>query len=320
MNFTSQMISPGLSANLNSYWAMHFCAVFESLYQQKTIEFGFQLEYMNEVFPSIENLISKSGPSFFIKIKSSLQNFGLQTFLAHFLLSKEGEPITKMIIHEVLAERKMNVDLKKFQYGVFVSAKDFASSAQFITNHNPILITHPGVNFSEAGKSIAYADICILLKSEEESIGILGEIEGNRAHLLYRESFWKRKNGAYFSFGIGVRQRIYHHNMFQEPPSLTYKWEKIGEQNFLIIEMSSDYYVVGDFYSAIGTIETLFTMGKNQRLALNFEAQNIVRLIRDSWDDNILDLLTKLRELIVYSETTLGTNPLGVTSAPKIII
>lgn len=61
-------------------------------------------------------------------------------------------------------------------------------------------------------------------------------------------------------------------------------------------------------------------MGKNQRLALNFEAQNIVRLIRDSWGDNILDLLTKLRESIVYSETTLGTNPLGVTSAPKIII
>lgn len=320
MNFTSQIISPSLSTNLNSYWAMHFCAVLESLYQQKTIEFGFQREYMTEVFPSIENLISKSGPSFFIKIKNSLQNFGLQTFLAHFLLSKEGEPITKLIINEVLAERKMNVDIEKFKYGIFISAKDFASSEQFITNYNPTLITHPGVRFSEAWKSISYADICILLKSDEESIGILGEIEGNRAHLLSRESFWKRKNGAYFSFGIGVRQRVHHPNMYQEPPSLTYKWEKVGNQNFLIIEMSSDYYVVNDFYSAIGTIETLFTMGKNQRLALNFEVQNIVRLIRDSWEDNILDLLTKLRALIFYTETTLGTNPLGVASVPKIII
>lgn len=320
MNYTSQMISPGLIGNFNSYWAMHFCAVLESLYQQKTIEFGFQREYMNEVFPSIENLISKSGPSFFLRIKNSLQNFGLQTFLAHFLLSNEGKPITETIINEVLTERKMNVDLKEYQYGVFISAKDFASSSQFIADHNPTLITHPGVTFSEAGKSVAYADICILLKSGEEKIGILGEIEGNRAHLLYRESFWKRKSGAYFSFGIGVRQRTLHPNMYQEPPSLTYKWEKIGEQNFLIVEMSSDYSVINDFYSAIGTVETLFTMGKNQRLALNFEVQNVVRLIRDSWDDNILDLLKKMRELIIYSETTLGTNPLGVTSAPKIYL
>ncbi len=43
MNFTSQMISLGLSANLNSFWAMHFCAVFESLYQQKKLNLDFNL-------------------------------------------------------------------------------------------------------------------------------------------------------------------------------------------------------------------------------------------------------------------------------------
>jgi len=299
---------------------MHFCSILEAIYEQNTLEYGFQKLYKNGVFPSIENLLSKSGPNFFLKIKSSLYNFGLQAFLAHFLLSDEGKPIVKNIIGEILFEKSMSLDSEEFQYGVFIPAKDFMSSERFIKEQNPILINHPDTSFIGAKNSVSFADICILLKGENLNLGILGEVEGCHGEVLRRGSFWKKKNGAYFSFGIGVKQRAMHHDMFNQPSEMVAQWVRINDQNFYILTMTSDYYIVGDFHSALGTLETLFSMGKHQRLALNFYADNIVKFIRDNWDGHIIDLLTKLRGLIVYSESTLGTNPLDVKSVPKIII
>ena len=320
MNLSAKILSPGIIKNLNSYWAMHFCSILEAIYEQNTLAYGFQKPYMENIFPSVENLLSKSGPNFFLKIKDSLNNFGLQTFLAHFLLSVDGEPIVTNIIDEILFEKNINLGYEKFKYGVFIPAKDFTSSERFMSEYNPILINHPNISFTDAGKSVEFADICILLKGENINLGILGEVEGTHGEFLSRGSFWKKKNGAYFSFGIGVKQRLLHPDMFTHPADIVAQWVRINDQNFYIITMTSDYYVVGDFHSAIGTLETLFSMGKHQRLALNFHAENIVKIIRDYWDYHIIDLLTFLRSLIIYSESTLGTNPLAVKSVPKIII
>lgn len=188
-----EIIKPGLHLNLNAYWAMHFCSILETLYDQKTMAHSFNRAYMEGVEPTLGNLAAKAGFAFFNEIKNALQNFGLQTLLCHFLTSEEGRPIFNDIVSKLSDLHNFDFVSKTQEYGVHISCKDFNSGLRFAQEYIPILLGYGKLQHQDVASKVAYADLCILLKQDDENYGILGEVEGNHGSELLLDSFWNRK-------------------------------------------------------------------------------------------------------------------------------
>lgn len=63
-----EIIKLGIHLDLNAYWAMHYCSILETLYEQKTMTHSFNRPYMDKVEPTLGNLASKAGFAFFNQI------------------------------------------------------------------------------------------------------------------------------------------------------------------------------------------------------------------------------------------------------------
>ncbi|MBU9855813.1 hypothetical protein ACJ8PD_03005 [Serratia sp. CY70267] len=66
MDNTVEIIKPAIFTDKNSYWAMHYCAILETIYEQKTLSHGFQSSFMSGVEPTLGNLVNKAGFGFLI--------------------------------------------------------------------------------------------------------------------------------------------------------------------------------------------------------------------------------------------------------------
>lgn len=321
MKRTIEIIKPAIFMNKDSYWAMHYCAILEAIYEQKTINHGFQSNYMTEVEPTLANLTSKAGFGFFNLIQNSLQNFGLQTLICHFLTSAEGYSVYENIVSKISEFYNYDFLSETQEYGIFVSGKDFLSGLRFATEFNPVLIGFNNLTFQEAGEQVAYADICILLKGEEKNFGILGEVEGNHGERLMLESFWGKKKGNFYSFGIGVKTRAFRHlEVNPQPPIISGQWVETNQGTKYIVIIESDHWIVKDFHDAIGTIKILMTLGPLQRANYDPTLTPVINKIKQGWDFHILDLISDLRTLLnTHSLCSMGTNKLDVKTVPTII-
>ncbi|SFO39880.1 hypothetical protein SAMN03159304_03122 [Pseudomonas sp. NFACC24-1] len=323
---TLEIIKPAVFVDMNSYWAMHFCSILETLYDQKTIEHGFQKSYMGDVFPSLRNLTSRAGFAFFNSIKMSVQNFGLQSLLCHYLTSAEGWPVFSNIMVNISNNYNYDFMGLSTQYGVFISGKDFQSGSKFISDNNPELLGYNSMTHAEAAEKVAYADLCFLLRGEERNFAVLGEVEGNHGQQLVSGGYWEKKNGLYYSFGIGVRRR--NQDLSQalsgqqkNPPVITGGWVNTSVGNKYVVMIDSDHSVVQDFYNAVGTIQLFMTMGADQRANYDPVLYPILNVIKQNWDGHILDLLQYLRGMLKSNEAaTLGVNPLPAKVVPSIMV
>ncbi|HGS5294557.1 TPA: hypothetical protein ACMDR2_003597 [Vibrio cholerae] len=321
-----EIIKPGIHLDLNAYWAMHYCSILETLYEQKTMTHSFNRPYMDNVEPTLGNLASKAGFAFFNDIKQALQNFGLQALLCHYLTSEEGRPIFNDIVSKLSDLHSFDFMSNTQEYGVHISCRDFNSGLRFAQTFNPFLLGYGKLQHQDVAKKVAYADLCILLKRDDENYGILGEVEGNHGHELLFDSFWNRKKGEYYSFGFGVKQRtlktpnIFTGKVEPEPAHITGRWvgTELGWKYVVIVD--SDHSIVQDFHNAIGTIQMFMTLGPQQRANYDSSLLPVLNLIKQNWDSHVLDLISKLRELLVSNKlATLGVNPLPTKTVPSII-
>jgi len=311
---------------MNAYWAMHYCSILETLNEQKTMTHGFQKNYMTDVSPTLHNFAAKAGFAFFRDIKQSLKNFGLQSLLCHYLTSSEGSPIFFDIMSKLSDCHNYDLSTNPYHYGVFISCKDFASGMRFIEENNPILLGYEPMLHNQAAQKVAYADLCFLLKSEEQNLAILGEVEGNHGGELLLKSFWSRKKGEYYSFGIGVKKRVIKKtNIFTgkiepEPSNITGQWIKTEYGWKYVVIIESDHSLIDDFHAAIDTIQIFLTMGPEQRANYEPSLLPVLNLIKQNWNSDIIFLIQELRELLTSNKfASLGVNPLPTKVVPSII-
>jgi hypothetical protein len=320
MNYeTVEIIKPNIASDMNAYWAMHYCSLFETLYEHKTLEHSFQRPYFDDISPTLHNLMANAGFSFFQNIKQSMKNFGLQSLLCHYLTSREGSHVFFNIMTNL--SNHYNYELSTNDYGVFISCKDFASGSKFISENNPILLGYRNLSHSDAAQKVTYADLCFLFKKEDRNLAVLGEVEGNKGGELLLKSFWSKKKGDYYSFGIGVKKRSKknYRTSYPEPSNITGEWinTEYGWKYIVIIE--SDHYLVDDFHSAIDTLQTLLTFGSNHKGNYVPYLIPILNLIREYWNRDIIDLIKILRTFLISDKfATLGTNPLSAKTLPNI--
>lgn len=313
---TNQLISivqPGIIGDPKSYWAMHFCAILETLRQQKQLKYSFQRSIPEGLVTSLGSLVANTPPSFFGQLKGSINNFGLQYFLCHYLTSNEGRPVVISLLNGIANayDAPLPEELKSF--GIFVCGTDSYSGHAFLQNTDAHIFGYNEHTIQNAWRDINFVDLCILLERaiHPYRIAILGEVEGNNGARLTRESFWGAKS-SFCSFGVGVvtngRAQM-EISTFQTTTGLK-----------TILTLSSNFAIVEDFKVAIDTLEVLFSMRPQINIPLHDGMRSVVDMIRYHWNNPVDDLISDLRAMIVsFDSATLSKDLISMPSIPKII-
>ena len=319
MDFSkTTVVKPGLIGDNNAYWAMHFCSIIETLYDNNRMKVRFNSPLMGKHTPTMRNLVSLAGEGYFSLIKDQFRNFGLQNLLCHYLMSYEGREVLNTILINLSDYRNVDILANMSQFGVFISCRDFRSGTNFAVEHNPYLLGHENVFYNSVYNSLKFADLCILFRMRtnpnQESatlFGILGEVEGNNGQDLKRPAFWGRK-GLYLSFGIGVNPKPKgekRSNQFQLN-DCTCQWVNAADGYKFVAIFESEHHLVTDYLDAIGTIEHLNKFGPNHPFLTHYPARHILNIVRDGWDKSVDILITELRRYLAPNElASLRTNP-----------
>lgn len=308
-----KLIKPGIIGDLKSYWAMHFCAVLETLYEHKQLQFTFRRNIPEEQPKTLANLNAYTEHSFLARIRNNLYNWGLQYFLCHYLMSHEGHRVFDILMAEI--SNNYNFDLKKnyYSYGVFVCGIDSYSGEQFLNTTTAGIFGYNKETIINVYEDIKYVDLCFLItRSQGDTLNtaILGEVEGNNAVKLNRETFWKKKS-SFCSFGIGVKNS-------KEDISVENIRTESGVKT--IVTLSSHFPVIDDFKIAIGIMETFFSISPAHKMQLVDGQREIVEIIKYHWDKPIDELIGNLRSMVTNVKTAnIGTNALSISTVPKII-
>lgn len=308
-----KLIEPALIGDVKSYWAMHFCAVLETLYEHKNLEFNFQ-KFSYGQPQTLSNFVGTIERGFFARIRENVRNWGLQYFLCHYLMCNEGYGVFKTLIDNISDNHNIDLLRNFHSYGVFVCGIDSYSGDSFLKTTKAGILGYNDKTIQNVWEDIKYVDLCILIKRNEGDLldtALLGEVEGNKASKLSRSGFWDKKSSVCL-FGIGVQQG----------------WKDIEVQNVRtnsgiksIVSLGSDFSVIDDFQAAIGMMETFLTLNPHHKVSRIPGQIDVIDIIRCYWSRPITSLIEELRTMIHKVDSAeLGTNPLTIHSVPKIII
>ncbi|HFQ8225524.1 TPA: hypothetical protein ACHTCC_001542 [Citrobacter freundii] len=308
-----QIIEPSIIGDSKSYWAMHFCSVLEALYEHKQLEFNIQKQIPFSTPKTLANFVGTSEQGFFARMRESVQNWGLQYFLCHYLASNEGTGLFKLLIDNI--SNNYNFDLLRnyHSYGVFVCGIDSYSGAEFLKKTNAGIFGYTKYNIQNVWEDIKYVDLCILIKrfaGDTQDSALLGEVEGNKGNKLLGSAGWQNKSSMCL-FGIGVQPngaQISVHNVQLEQSVKT------------VAILGSEHSVIDDFHIAIGTLELFLSYNRNHKIMVVPGQGDVLDIIRSYWFQPVDQLIEVLRTFIVRVDgASLGINPITIQSVPKII-
>lgn len=308
------IVQPGIIADQKSYWAMHFCSILETLHQQKQLKYSFRRSIPDEAPQSLANLVANTPPSFFGQLKGSITNFGLQYFLAHYLMSYEGRNAVVSVLNGIANAYDVDLAGSLSSFGVSVCGVDSYSGHQFLQSTDAVIFGYNEHTIQNVWRDINYVDLCILLERKifPYKVAVLGEVEGNNGAKLLRDSFWDQKS-SFCSFGIGVVTNDSGHMTIQTFQTLS------GLKT--ILTLSSSFSVVEDFKTAIDTLDVLFSMRPHIKIPLHDGMEDVVNLIRHHWNYSVEGLIKDLKSMIVSLDSTeVGVELIAMPSVPKIVL
>ncbi|HDZ8982163.1 hypothetical protein ACET6Z_16490 [Aeromonas veronii] len=312
MNEIIKVIKPGIRDDLESYWAMHFCSALEALYEHKQLQFNIQKNIPLQHPRTLANFNAHTEQMFLSRIRHNLYNWGLQYFLCHYLMTNEGASVFNALMDEI--SNNYNFDLKRnfHSYGVFVCGIDSYSGAHFLNTTNAAIFGYNEKTIANVFEDIKYVDLCFLITrfvGDTLNTAILGEVEGNNAIKLNRESFWSKKS-SFCSFGIGIG------NINNDIEIINVRTDT-GVKT--ILTLGSKFDVVDDFKISIGILETFFAISPQHVQQFVPGQKQIIDIVRYYWDKPIVELIETLRAKVSRVEAaSIGTNALSVTSVPII--
>lgn len=296
---------------------MHYCSILESLYEHKQLEKAFTNVMHNPMRASLASYAGTVGHSHLTHLKNYIQNWGLQYFLSHYLLTAEGFNIIKMLLDDISSNYSFDIMNNMESYGVFVSGRDSNSGDSFLKTTDAEIFGHHGATIKNSYDKLCNTDLCILIKYKslnERTIALFGEVEGNVYSGMHKKSYWDEKKSQYCYFGFCVTSS---NSGFHKP---TYENIRTNTGVKSYVRLFTEHNIIDDFRLAISYLEIFFSLTPSHKLNYYVGQKEIALLVRDYWNKPLYELISFLRQFISTVEpASLGTNPLSEYSVPKII-
>lgn len=292
-----------------SYWAAFYCSILKTIRYQKNLAHGWG---SSSSLQDYKGELRESG--FFKGMKNTILNHAFEYVMVDFLKTKSGIVYFKKLCQNVLAD----YDIKGFEISLMNIFKVGTDSEIFNANQSynrtDVLVLLPGgikakptsvIKGYNIGSTLKYSDLFIMISNGEETIGFVGEVEGNHGENLYLESYYQKNKmkDMHCTFGISVSDKKTHSDISIKENITLNKSEAVGRW---ILNFSKSNFYIKDYHHAIENLQNLIEghLGYMDSIADEGHSR-ILNVIKQDWRKDILELISRLELLVdfVFSGT-----------------
>lgn len=295
-----------------SYWAAFYCSALKTLRYQKNLPYGWGKnrslqEYKGELRIS----------SFFTKMKDTVNNHAFEYVMVDFLKTNDGLKYFKELCGSVLNDYGINGFEISFMniFKVGTDSEIFDARQNYEKNKLMMLLPNGIKAMPESrieipngdgrryrlGDTLKYSDLFIIISDGQETIGFVGEVEGNHGEDLYRKSyFFKNKNkNLHCVFGVSVTDKIKHAGISIKE-NITLNRSEDVDRWILNFSKSNDF--IKDYNSSIENLKNLIEghFGYIDHEVKDAGHIKVLKIIKDAWGENIFDLISSLEVFVDY--------------------
>lgn len=259
------LIKPKITDSAESYWAMFYCAILNTLVNQKNIKYRFKGH-------SLQNYkgVLQHPSNFFNQMKSGIINHGLEYLMIDFLKSKDGKDVRDELFSTLLRQYGIN-DFHYSHMNIFKLGEDSEIHDVIVKYNDPsIKIFAPHnknytfrkkrigftYDLSNVAKSFIHSDLLIMVSNgKNHTYGFVGEVEGGHGEKIFLDSYWAKNDSIksrYTSFAIGASDK--KKSIDQITPKGNIILTRDQKERWLL-HFSNSHYFIKSFGHAIKNIE-----------------------------------------------------------------
>ncbi|PMX22192.1 MULTISPECIES: hypothetical protein [unclassified Pseudomonas] len=300
------IILPQAAKNLvedtTSYWAAFYCSILKTIRYQKNLAHGWG---SSKSLQDYKGELRESG--FFKGMKNTVSNHAFEYVMVDFLKTRSGLSHFKKLCENILSD----FDINGFDITLMNIFKVGTDSELFNANANydktDLLMLLPGgikakrtsiIQGYSIGSTLKYSDLFIIISNGEETIGFVGEVEGNHGEDLYRQSYYEKNTlkNKHCTFGVSVSDKKTHAGTSIKNSITLNRSEIVGRW---ILNFSKSNYYITDYHHAIENLQNLIEghFGYMSAIADNGHTK-ILDLIKLGWKKDIFDLINQLEGLV----------------------
>lgn len=294
-----------------SYWAAFYCSVL------KTIRYQINLQHRWGESRSLQEYRGELRESrFFNNMKSTVLNHAFEYVMVDFLKTTAGRTYFEKLCEKVLGDYEifnfkislMNIFKVGTDSEIFNARQNYRKTRMMMLLPNGIKampessIALPSTMLGnyQLNDTLRHSDLFVIISNGEETIGFVGEVEGNHGEELYRRSYFERnkRKDQHCVFGISVSDKRNHADVSLKE-KITLNRSSTVER--WILNFSKSNFYIKDYHASIENLQNLIE-GHFGYMA-NIEDQGhtkILEIIKTYWKKDIADLINSLEAFVDF--------------------
>lgn len=309
MNGDKSIILPQADKNIvedtTSYWAAFYCSILKTIRYQKNLAYRWG---NSTSLQDYKGELRESG--FFKGMKNTVLNHAFEYVMTDFLKTKPGLSYFKDLCKSILSDYDINeFDISLMNiFKVGTDSEIFNAKANY--DKTELLMLLPNgikaqptsiVNGYSIGSTLKYSDLFIIISNGEETIGFVGEVEGNHGEELYRQSYYENNQlkKKHCTFGVSVSDKKTHAGISIKDSVTLNRSEATGRW---ILNFSKSNYYINDYHHAVENLQNLIEGHFGYLSAITDGGhEKILNLIKSNWKKDIVVLINELESLVDFA-------------------
>ncbi|GKV81042.1 MULTISPECIES: hypothetical protein [Enterobacterales] len=308
MNNSTTVILPQAEKTLvldtAPYWASFYCGILKTVRYQKNLTSSWN---NSKSLQDYRGALRESG--FFKNMEKTVLNHAFEYVMVDFLRTKTGIECFKSLCTSILADYEIN-GFNITKMNIFKVGNDselYFAKQNYNLDRVLMLLPENKKAYPETktrgltlNETLDNSDLFILISNDEETIGFVGEVEGNNGEDLFLASYFKRKpvKDKYCTFCIGISEKTKHNKVPIKGEISLNKSEAVGRW---ILNFSKSSYFAKDYRSAVRNIQGLVDghFGHLEDIE-DLGHTKILNAIKIDWARDIDQLISTLESFIDY--------------------
>ncbi|HGS4768389.1 TPA: hypothetical protein ACMD0O_004650 [Vibrio parahaemolyticus] len=307
------LVTPKLTTDSASYWAMFYCAILKTILYQKNLTYRLKGSSLQSYRGELTN-----PANFFRSMKANIRNHGFEYLMIDFLRSSDGKELRDKLLNRLLERFGVHDFEHKFM-NVFKLGDDSTlydeiskyddpnvkvlvpgNKVQEFKRTKPLItgFTYPVSNIAQ---NFPWADLLIMVSDgRSHTYGFVGEVEGHHGEKLLQSSYWLKKEGIksrHTTFALGASDRKARIDDVIVKENVVLTSDDSGRE---IVHFSNSNEFIKSFSHTLNNVELCLDGHYSNIEIIDESHKKIVSIIADGWAKDLPDVIQDLERFIKY--------------------
>lgn len=294
-----------------SYWAAFYCSVL------KTIRYQINLQHRWGESRSLQEYKGELRESrFFNNMKSTILNHAFEYVMVDFLRTTSGIAYFRELCQKILGDYEifdfkislMNIFKVGTDSEIFNARQNYDKVRLMMLLPNGIkampesriALPNTMIGNYQLNDTLRHSDLFVIISNGEETIGFVGEVEGNHGEELYRRSYFDKNKmkDQHCVFGISVSDKRKYAGISLKENITLNRSEAVGRW---ILNFGKSNFFIKDYHTTIENLQNLIEGHFGYMASIEDQGHvKILEMIKNHWKKDISELIISLEAFVEF--------------------